>query len=538
MKAARDRFTILVADDDAVIRGNLALLLRSEGYTVVEAADGLRAAEALADPAVALALLDLKMPGRGGMDVLRGHKDRLEEVPVVVVTALGGSAAASRPCGSGPTTTSPSRSTWTRCCSPSAGRSPSGRWSPRCRRWRRPTARPGRGRVDRPQPAMLRVFKTVGRVAATAEPVLVVGESGTGKELVANAVHANSDRAARPLVKVNCAALSPTLLESELFGHEKGAFTGAVAQRKGRFEQANGGTLFLDEVGELGIDLQAKLLRVLQAGTFERVGGEQTLRADVRVVAATNRDLPAMIAAGTFREDLYYRLNVVAVELPPLRDRREDIPLLADHIVRRLARKYQWPHLGLAPDAVRALCEQPWPGNVRQMQNVLARAALLAGGGPSSRTTCGSAARRHRNRRRSRRCASPTSWPRRSGGHRRGAGPDPVEPDEGGGPHGHQPPPAVRQDSGVRPPRPGRAARGRVNRRAESPRRRGISAHVRPAAHRSRTPPSHFSAARGDALAGRERTQIRPDSRAKVPRPRGITARAGRPAAGPALPLR
>src|SRR5205823_151810 len=176
-------------------------------------------------------------------------------------------------------------------------------------------------------PAMVAVFKAVGRVASADEAVLILGESGTGKELVANAIHRNSARADGPFVKVNCAALSPTLLESELFGHEKGAFTGALARRRGRFEQAHGGTLFLDEIGELGIDLQAKLLRVLQSGTFERVGGEETLTADVRVVAATNRDLKARIAAGEFREDLYYRLDVVSVSLPPLRERKEDIPL-------------------------------------------------------------------------------------------------------------------------------------------------------------------------------------------------------------------
>jgi DNA-binding NtrC family response regulator len=229
-------------------------------------------------------------------------------------------------------------------------------------------------------PAMLQVFKTIGRVASAQEPVLILGESGTGKELVASAIHRNSDRAGQPFIKVNCAALSPTLLESELFGHEKGAFTGAVARRVGRFEQATGGTLFLDEIGDLDIELQAKLLRALQTGQFERVGGNETLQVDVRVIAATNRNLAAMIAEQQFREDLLYRLNVVTVELPPLRARAEDIPLLAEHIVRRLARKYRWPQLALAPDAVEYLRHQPWPGNVRQLQNVLARAAILVRG--------------------------------------------------------------------------------------------------------------------------------------------------------------
>ena len=228
--------------------------------------------------------------------------------------------------------------------------------------------------------AMLQVFKTIGRVAATHEPVLILGESGTGKELVASAIHRNSQRTGQPMVKVNCAALSPTLLESELFGHEKGAFTGAIARRVGRFEQANRGTLFLDEIGDLDIDLQAKLLRVLQTGQFERVGGNEMLQVDVRVIAATNRNLPALITEGRFREDLFYRLNVVTLELPPLRARAEDIPLLAEHIVRRLAQKYRWPQLALAPDAVEYLCGQPWPGNIREIQNVLARAAILVRG--------------------------------------------------------------------------------------------------------------------------------------------------------------
>jgi DNA-binding NtrC family response regulator len=383
MAPPRDRPTILVADDDPVIRGNLALLLGSEGYHVIEAADGAQAGRLLAEPGVSLALLDLRMPGRDGMEVLRQHHDLLEETPVIVITALGGSAAAieAMKLGAFDFITKPFdldavlfavRRTLTQQALVAQVRALSGAADAV------PDAE-GEEMIGR-TPAMLQVFKTIGRVAAASEPVLILGESGTGKELVASAIHANSDRAGRPFVRVNCAALSPTLLESELFGHEKGAFTGAVARRAGRFEQAHGGTLFLDEVGELGVDLQAKLLRVLQTGQFERVGGNETLQVDVRVLAATNRDLPVLIGEGRFREDLYYRLNVVAIELPPLRARREDIPLMAEHIIRRLSRKYNWPHLALAPETVQALCSQPWPGNVRQLQNVLARAAILARG--------------------------------------------------------------------------------------------------------------------------------------------------------------
>jgi DNA-binding NtrC family response regulator len=375
---------VLVADDDPAIRGNIALLLRSEGYTVREAADGDAAAESLSDPAVAAALLDLKMPKQDGLAVLRGHADRADEVPVIVVTAYGGSSAAieAMKLGAYDYVTKPfdldevlftlrraltQRALVEQVQALSADPLPD-------------DPDPDEEELVGRSAAMVAVFKAVGRVATADEPVLILGESGTGKELVANAVHRNSTRAAGPFVKLNCAALSPTLLESELFGHEKGAFTGAVARRRGRFEQAHGGTLFLDEVGELGIDLQAKLLRVLQSGTFERVGGEDTISADVRVIAATNRDLKTRAAAGEFREDLYYRLDVVTIALPPLRERNEDIPLLADHILRQIARRHDWPGLALAPDAVEELVRRSWPGNVRELRSALARAAILARG--------------------------------------------------------------------------------------------------------------------------------------------------------------
>ena len=374
------RATILVADDDAVIRSNLALLLRSEGYVIREAADGVEAARLLQDPAVALALLDLRMPGQDGMAVLRGHADRLDETPVIVVTAYGGGSAAieAMKLGAYDYITKPFdlddvlfavKRALTQRALAAQVQALSGD----------PAGDADEELIGRGQ-AMMQVFKTIGRVAETREPVLITGESGTGKELAANAIHRNSGRANQPFVKVNSAALSPTLLESELFGHERGAFTGAVAQRKGRFEQAAGGTLFLDEIGELDVELQAKLLRVLQTGRFERVGGTESLEADVRVIAATNRDLPARIAEGRFREDLYYRLNVVSLEMPSLRQRREDIQPLAEQIVRRLAVKYGWPHLSLDPEAIPILVNRPWPGNVRELQNVLSRAAILVRG--------------------------------------------------------------------------------------------------------------------------------------------------------------
>jgi DNA-binding NtrC family response regulator len=384
MNRQPDRPTILIADDDPTIRRNLAMLLQSEKFDVREAADGLQAAEALATGSISLALLDLNMPGRDGMDVLRAHADHLEETPVIVITAYGGSSAAieAMKLGAYDYITKPFdldevlftiRRALTQQALIAQVQSMSTE-SPRIIEARSDDELIGRS------PNMLHVFKTIGRVATTSESVLIVGESGTGKELVANAIHRSSTRSGKPFIKVNSAAISSALLESEMFGHERGAFTGAVAQRVGRFEQADGGTLFLDEIGDMDGELQAKLLRVLQAGQFERVGGQQTIQTDVRVISATNRDLEAKIADGSFREDLLYRLNVVTIHLPPLRERREDIPLIANHVIGRLARKYDWPQLALSEEAVRLLSTHAWPGNVRELQNALARAAILSRG--------------------------------------------------------------------------------------------------------------------------------------------------------------
>jgi Nif-specific regulatory protein len=226
-------------------------------------------------------------------------------------------------------------------------------------------------------PSMRRVFDQVRRVGKWDSTVLVLGESGTGKELIASAIHYNSPRAHQPFVRLNCAALPETLLESELFGHEKGAFTGAVKQRKGRFEQADGGTLFLDEIGEISPMFQAKLLRVLQEGEFERVGGSRTVKVDVRVIAATHRNLEAAVDAGDFREDLYYRLNVMPILLPPLRERPEDIPELARHLAKRIGGVQGRP-LSIAEPAMRKLTQYGWPGNVRELENCLERAAVMS----------------------------------------------------------------------------------------------------------------------------------------------------------------
>ncbi len=236
------------------------------------------------------------------------------------------------------------------------------------------------GAVVGESPALREVLARVEQVAQTASTVLLRGETGTGKEMVARAIHINSARESKPFVRVNCAALAPGVLESELFGHEKGAFTGAVARRLGRFEMADGGTLFLDEVGDLPLDVQVKLLRVLQERELERVGGAETIRVDVRIISATHRDLEKQIADGTFREDLYYRLNVFPIFLPPLRDRTSDIPLLAEHFLQKYAAGAGKAVRGLDASAVAALCAYPWPGNVRELENVIERALILARG--------------------------------------------------------------------------------------------------------------------------------------------------------------
>ncbi|HEX4900360.1 MAG TPA: sigma-54 dependent transcriptional regulator, partial [Pyrinomonadaceae bacterium] len=222
-----------------------------------------------------------------------------------------------------------------------------------------------------------RVYQLISKVAPTDSTVLISGESGTGKELVARAIHRSSKRADKPFIAVSCAALAETLLESELFGHEKGAFTGALIQKKGRLELADSGTIFLDEIGDLSLSMQTKLLRVLQEREFERVGGTQTVKIDVRLLAATNRNLDEAITRGTFRQDLYFRLNVVRLKMPPLRDRREDIPLLANYFARKYAEKCARKILGISPEARRLLESYDWPGNVRELENAIERAVVL-----------------------------------------------------------------------------------------------------------------------------------------------------------------
>jgi two-component system, NtrC family, response regulator AtoC len=368
---------ILVVDDEDGVREFVAETLERSGHDVTAAADGDAAARLLDREGFDLVITDLRMPGRDGMAVLRKIRDEQPDVEVIVMTAHGSvdTAVAAMKAGAFEYVQKP-------LASPAELRLVAARALER-RSLLAVKARTERGDGD-PEtltwgaPAMTPVVEALRKVAATTATVLLLGESGTGKEVAARAIHGWSDRSHGPFVAVNCAALTETLLESELFGHEKGAFTGAVGQRRGRIELAQGGTFFLDEVGELRADLQAKLLRVLQERRFERLGGARTLEADTRWVAATNRDLRAMIAAGSFREDLYHRLAVFPVRLPPLRERREDIAPLTARLLARIGDELGRPGLAVSRAAMARLVESTWTGNVRELRNALERAAILA----------------------------------------------------------------------------------------------------------------------------------------------------------------
>jgi two-component system response regulator AtoC len=377
---------ILVIDDEEGIRSFVAETLALAKHEVTTAADGHEAFALLDRQGFDLVITDLRMPGPGdsktdaGMAVVHKVKDEQPDVEVIVMTAHGtiDTAIEAMKAGAFEYLSKP-------LGSPAELRLIVSRALER-RQLVAVRAEADRGRGERDPvltwgaPAMAPVVDALRKVAPTQATVLLLGESGTGKEVAARAVHGWSDRASGPFVAVNCAALTETLLESELFGHEKGAFTGAVTQRRGRIELAAGGTFFLDEIGELKLDLQAKLLRVLQERRFERLGGARTLEADCRWIAATNRDLRAMIGTGAFREDLYHRLAVFPIRMPALRDRREDIPPLAEQLARTVGDELGRPRLKLSPAAVAKLVASPWTGNIRELRNVLERAAILAGG--------------------------------------------------------------------------------------------------------------------------------------------------------------
>jgi len=372
---------ILVVDDETSARTALAELLRGEDYTVETAGDGFKALGRMDEFGPDLVLTDLNMPGMDGVELLRKLKESDADLPVVLMTAFGGVETAVSAMREGatdyltkPLNTDELLIVLERTIETAKLRREASDLRTKL------NDRYSFENIVGSSPEMQRVFKTVAQIAPSRATVLLTGESGTGKELVAAAIHHHSPRSAGPFVKLHCAALAESLLESELFGHERGAYTGADRKREGRFEQANGGTLFLDEIGEISLATQVKLLRVLQEREFERVGGGQTLRVDVRVIAATNRDLKEMVAAGRFREDLYYRLNVINLNLPSLRQRPSDVPALAMHFLKRYATENDKPVKSIGDAALTQIVNYPWPGNVRELENVIERAVVLADG--------------------------------------------------------------------------------------------------------------------------------------------------------------
>jgi len=376
-----DPATLLIADDDPGLRQSLERTLTREGYRVILASDGNAALERLQAGGVDLVLTDLKMPGLSGIELLRAVKAIASEVDVILLTAFGTVEEAVKAMKEGAYDflTKPfQRAQLLRLIRQALERRDLIQQNRALQQ--RLDDLLQQGAVIGSSPAFRRMMTLLEQVAGSSATVLVQGESGTGKELVARTIHARSARSRGPFVAVNCAALPETLLESELFGYEKGAFTGAAGRKEGRFELADGGTLFLDEVSDLSLVTQPKILRVLQEGEFERLGGTKTLRVDVRIVAATNQGLAQMVREKRFREDLYYRLNVITMTVPPLRERSEDIRVLAQHFLRVYAAKNNRRLEGFTDDAIRRLEAYAWPGNVRELENVIERGVVLTPG--------------------------------------------------------------------------------------------------------------------------------------------------------------
>jgi len=373
--------TILVADDDASIRSLLKQLLSDEGYSVVEATTGTEVVEKVKDTNPDLVIMDVRMPELDGIEALSKLKISSPKTSVLIMTAFGSSNNAIRAMelGAFDYITKPFEL------------DKISHTVKRVIEYRDLTSEVQvlrdeisslvqTERIVGNSPAMQEVYKTVGKVAKADATVLITGESGTGKELVAEALHYNSNRRSGPIVKVSCAALPETLLEAELFGHEKGSFTGAMTQRRGRFEMADKGTIFLDEIGEMSLPMQTKLLRVLQERKIERVGSSLPIKVDIRIICATNKDLQRQVEQQKFRDDLFYRLNVINIHMPPLRDRKEDIPALVEHFLAKHRYSATAQPAAISEEALKRLMEYEWPGNVRELENVVERAVVLSRG--------------------------------------------------------------------------------------------------------------------------------------------------------------
>jgi two-component system response regulator HydG len=383
---------VLVVDDEPSARSGLEKLLKQEGYSVDVAADGAQALEIASDHPVDVVITDLKMPGMDGIELTTKLRGQDADLPVIVVTAFGdvGSAVSAMRAGADDYLTKPvDFDALTIAIERTLSRRELRAEADTLRRQLRERDGAGLDGLIGVSPAMQKVYRVARQVAGARATVLITGESGTGKGELAKAIHHKSPRASGPFVALHCASLAESLLESELFGHEKGSFTGADRRRVGRFELASGGTLFLDEVGEIPAAIQVKLLRVLQERAFERVGGNETITTDVRLVAATNKDLAAEVQAGRFREDLYYRLNVVRIDMPPLRVRDGDVLLLANHFLRKFALDNDKRIRGFADPARAKILAHRWPGNVRELENAIERAVVLCDLASCSRkSTC------------------------------------------------------------------------------------------------------------------------------------------------------
>lgn len=370
--------TILVVDDEPNYLVVLSELLKDEGFEVFTASDGAEGLKIVKDVDLDVVITDMQMPGMNGIEFLRKIKAKHTDIPVIMITAFAEVDKAVEAMRSG---------AYNYLAKPFSNdeliitlKKAAHHYSLIRENTRLRDEIKGKsgfsGMVGK-NPRMVQVYQLIEKVSPTHASVLITGESGTGKELVAKAIHMNSPRESKPFIAVNCAALSENLLESELFGHEKGAFTGAVSMRKGRFELAHDGTIFLDEVGEIPLALQSKLLRVLQEKTFERVGGGKTLEVDVRILSASNKDLREEVAAGRFREDLFYRLNVIPVNLPALRERMDDMHLLAEFFIEKYRGELKRSELSISQEALKLLMKLPWEGNIRELENTIERAAIL-----------------------------------------------------------------------------------------------------------------------------------------------------------------
>ncbi len=372
---------IIITEDETRMREVMVMLLGDLPIQIYEAADGEEAIEIFDNETIHLVITDLKLPKKGGMEVLQHIKGSNPEVPVIIITAFGtiDNAVEAIRIGAFDYVTKPFKEDRLRSCVKKALQISQLTYEVKYLR-KEIESKYNYNNIVGNSPEICQILKLTGEVAITDTTVLITGESGTGKELLSRAIHINSPRSNGPFIPVNCAAIPATLLEAELFGYERGAFTGAQQRKKGKFELATGGTLFLDEIGDMELDVQAKFLRVLESHEFERLGGDRTIQADVRIIAATNKDLEKMVTEKQFREDLYYRVSVFPVRIPPLRERRDDIPLLSNFFLKEFSKTFGRKAPTLSEKALEMLVNHPWKGNIRELRNVLERAMILSKG--------------------------------------------------------------------------------------------------------------------------------------------------------------